>query len=62
MLVHHDVAMTMWKDRERDLARSNTLQREVGPGTPEHGASVMRQSVVMLLLMVLALIGGSIVA
>lgn len=62
MLVNHDVVMTIWKDRERELARANKLQREVGPGTPEDGASVIRQSVVVLLLMVLALIGGSIVA
>jgi hypothetical protein len=62
MFVHHDAVLTTWKERERELERSNKLQREFGPGTPEDSASVIRQTVVVLVLMVLALIGGSIVA
>jgi hypothetical protein len=62
MFVHHDLVLSLWREHEANMARATKFRREVGPGTPEDSASVLRQTAVVLVVMVLALIGGSMLA
>jgi len=62
MMVNHDLVLTLWREREAELARANKHQREIGPGTQADSDSILRQTAVVIVLMVLALIGGSLVA
>ena len=62
MFVHHEVALTTWKQREAELARGSHRQRQIDLTAPDENRTVIRQSIAVLLLTALGIIGGSIIA